>query len=51
MHRKSHLDERLAACGKFLTVADLSDKNMKNAAAQKEEDDFPRIFGMSIINI
>ena len=45
MHRKSHLDERLAACGKLLTVADLSDKNMKNAAAQKEELDFFEIFG------
>ncbi len=45
MHRKSHLDERLSACGKFLTVADLTDKNMKNAAAQKEELDFYQIFG------
>ncbi len=45
MHRKSHLDERLLSCGKLLTVADLTDKNMKNAAAQKEELDFAEIFG------
>ncbi|MCM1438108.1 MAG: tRNA (guanosine(46)-N7)-methyltransferase TrmB [Roseburia sp.] len=45
MHRKSHLDERLAACGKYLTVADLSDKNMKNAAAQKDELNFYALFG------
>lgn len=44
MHRKSHLDERLAACGAILTVADLTDKNMKNAAEQKEELDFNLIF-------
>ena len=44
MHRKSHLDERLAACGDLLTVADLTDKNMKTAAAQKEELDFLKIF-------
>lgn len=45
MHRKSHLDERLLSCGSLLTVADLTDKNMKNAAAQKEELDFAAIFG------
>lgn len=45
MHRKSHLDERLLSCGNLLTVADLTDKNMKNAAAQKEELDFLKIFG------
>ena len=45
MHRKSHLDERLSACGALLTVADLSDKNMKTAAGQKEELNFAGIFG------
>lgn len=45
MHRKSHLDERLLSCGDYLTVADLTDKNMKNAAAQKDELDFFKIFG------
>ena len=45
MHRKSHLDERLAACGKILTIADLADKNMKRAAAQRETLDFEQIFG------
>lgn len=39
------MDERLAACGNYLTVADLTDKNMKNAAAQKEELNFLQIFG------
>ncbi|MDE6691263.1 MAG: tRNA (guanosine(46)-N7)-methyltransferase TrmB [Clostridia bacterium] len=45
MHRKSHLDERLLSCGTYLTIADLTDKNMKNAAAQKEELNFAEIFG------
>ncbi|MCM1545989.1 MAG: tRNA (guanosine(46)-N7)-methyltransferase TrmB [Clostridiales bacterium] len=45
MHRKSHLDERLSACGSLLTAADLADKNMKNAAAQKDELNFAEIFG------
>ena len=45
MHRKSHLDERLAACGEILTIADLADKNMKRAAAQRETLDFEQIFG------
>ena len=44
MHRKSHLDERLASCGDILTVADLADKNMKNAAAQRDELDYKKIF-------
>lgn len=45
MHRKSHLDERLLSCGNLLTIADLADKNMKIAAAKKEELDFFKIFG------
>ena len=44
MHRKPHLDERLEACGKIVTVADLTDKNMKRAASQKEYFDFEEIF-------
>lgn len=47
MHRKSRLDERIAACGKILTVADLQDKNMKRAAEVREELDFAEIFGNS----
>lgn len=45
MHRKSHLDERLSACGGILTIADLTDKNMKHAAAEREELDFYGLFG------
>ena len=47
MHKKSHLEERIAACGDIVTAADLSDKNMKRAAAVKEELDFFEIFGNS----
>jgi len=45
MHKKCHLEERVAACGDIVTVADLSDKNMKRAAAVKEELSFEDIFG------
>lgn len=44
MHRKSRLNERLLSCGALLTVADLTDKNMKNAAAQKDELNLSEIF-------
>lgn len=44
MHRKSHLDERIAACSDILTVADLTDKNMARAAEVKEYLDFEKIF-------
>lgn len=44
MHRKCHLDERLEACKKILTVADLSDKNMLRAAGAKEYFNFEEIF-------
>lgn len=47
MHRKCHLDERLAACGKILTVADLTDKNMLRAAGVKQYLNFAEIFGNS----
>lgn len=45
MHKKSHLEERLEACGPILTVADLKEKNMKLAAEQRELLSFEDIFG------
>lgn len=45
MHKKGHLEERLLACGDILTVADLSDKNMKRAALTPEYLPFNDIFG------
>lgn len=45
MHKKGHLEERLAACGEILTVADLEDKNMKTAAEKKDYLDLGAIFG------
>ena len=44
MHRKSHLDERLSNCVN-LTVADVSEKNMKAAATLRNLLDFRGIFG------
>lgn len=44
MHRKSHLDERLEECADVLTVASLSEKNMKKAADIKEYLDFFALF-------
>ena len=44
MHKKGHLEERLLYCSDILTVADLSDKNMKRAAENKEYLDFEKIF-------
>lgn len=44
MHRKSRLDERLEECRDILTVADLSEKNMKKAAQVKEYLDFAALF-------
>ncbi len=44
MHRKSRLDERLAACADILTVADLSEKNMQKAALVKQNLDFSALF-------
>ena len=44
MHKKGHLEERLEACYDILTVADLSDKNMKRAAEVKEYLDLEKIF-------
>ena len=45
MHKKSRLEERVLSCGDIVTVADLSDKNMKNAVNAKEYLDFEKIFG------
>lgn len=47
MHKKAHLEERIEACADIVTVANLSDKNMKRAATVKEELDFAEIFGNS----
>ena len=44
MHRKSRLDERLGQCSDILTVADLSEKNMKKAAEIKEYLNFSSLF-------
>lgn len=47
MHKKAHLEERIEACGDIVTVANLTDKNMKRAATVKEELNFFKIFGNS----
>lgn len=44
MHRKPHLDERLAACSQIVTISDLAEKNMKKAAEKKDYLDFAAIF-------
>lgn len=45
MHKKSRLEERIAACGDIVKVADLSDKNMRRAALTPEYVPFNGIFG------
>lgn len=45
MHKKSRLEERLEACGDIVTTANLSDKNMKRASAEKEYLPLEAIFG------
>ena len=45
MHRKSNLDERLLSCADILTVADMTHKNMKEAAAIPQILDLEGIFG------
>jgi len=45
MHKKGHLEERIAACGDIVTVADLTDKNMKRAALTPEYIEFNEVFG------
>lgn len=44
MHRKSRLNERIAACSDIVTVADMSDKNMKRAALTPEYIAFNEVF-------
>lgn len=45
MHRKTNLDARLAACADVLTVADLSEKNMKKAAQNQNFLNLQKLFG------
>ena len=45
MHKKSRLEERIEECGGIVTVADLTDKNMKRAALTPEYLPFNEIFG------
>lgn len=45
MHKKSHLEERLAACSNIVTVADLNEKNMKISAAMPDILPLQSIFG------
>ncbi len=47
MHKKGHLEERLASCGSILTVADLSQKNMKLAAEERDLLSYDEIFAHS----
>lgn len=44
MHRKSHLDERIEKRKDILTVADLSEKNMKKAAEIKDYLELDKLF-------
>lgn len=44
MHKKSHLEERIAACADIVTVADMSQKNMKLAAREKDRLPLVKIF-------
>lgn len=45
MHKKAHLEERLSACSDILTVADLTEKNMKKAVLTPQYLPFNDIFG------
>lgn len=47
MHKKSHLEERLTACGSILTVADLTQKNMKLAAQERKLLNYVSVFSNS----
>lgn len=44
MHKKCHLEDRLSACADIVTIADLSDKNMKRAALTPEYLGLSEIF-------
>ena len=45
MHKKSHLEERIAACSDIVTVADLNEKNMKISAVIPDILPLEKIFG------
>lgn len=45
MHRKPHLEERVAACSDIVTVADMSEKNMSISAGIREILPIQSIFG------
>ena len=45
MHKKSRLEERLAACADIVKMADLTDKNMLRAALTPEYVPFNELFG------
>lgn len=45
MHKKGHLEERLLSCADIVTVANLTDKNMKRSALVPEYLPFNKIFG------
>lgn len=47
MHKKSHLEERIAACSDIVTVADLNEKNMKISAGIPDILPLESIFGNS----
>lgn len=47
MHKKSHLEERIAACSDIVTVADLNEKNMKISAEIPDILPLESIFGNS----
>lgn len=45
MHKKSHLEERIAACSDIVTIADLNEKNMKISADIPDILPLEKIFG------
>lgn len=45
MRRKRNLDERIEACGAYLTLSNLENKNMKTSVLQKEYLDLRAMFG------
>lgn len=47
MHKKSHLEERIAACADIVRVADLHEKNMKISAGVPDVLPVESIFGNS----
>ncbi len=44
MHKKSRLEERMAACGDLVKMADLTDKNMQRASLTPEYVPFNDVF-------